>query len=104
VASFHMSKPSRKHRKLIDAWQARHIEQVTKFFYSGSTVSQEAAVFGAVYAKLAQGLVDAGKLSAHALRDIAAQIPPDEYCQHLFWIARDNMPQAKRPPHYTEEP
>lgn len=92
-----------EHKKTIDAWQARYIDQVTNFFFAGQALSREAAVFGTVYGKLAQGLLESGKLSVFALRDITEQIPPDEYHYHLFWIARDNMPRSKRPPHYTEE-
>jgi hypothetical protein len=92
-----------EHKKIIEAWQARYIDQVTRFFYAGQALSREAAVFGTVYGKLAQGLVESGKLSVFALRDIAEQIPLGEYPHHLFWIARDNMPRSKRPPHYTEE-
>ena len=91
------------HRKVLEAWQERHIDDVVKFFYSGSTISPEARVFGSVYEKLAQGLVDKGVLSNHALKDIAVQIPAKEWRAHLFWIARDSMPRSKRPPHYTEE-
>lgn len=92
-----------KHRRLINEWQARYINKVIEYFYTSSPINQAAIKFGPVYGKLAQGLVDKGCLTEFGLRDIANQIPQDEWEEHLFWIARDCMPRSKRPPHYTEE-
>lgn len=92
-----------EYRRLINEWQSRHIDKVIEYFYAGSAISPLAAKFGPVYDKLAQGLIDRDYLREDTLEDIIKQVPQDEWQQHLFWIARDCLPRAKRPPHYTEE-